>query len=252
MKREMKTPSSAIGSVANSSDTHKLVSLLALATGAVALPQTGHADIIFTDLSSEPVLVGFAGLGTNEFLFTLPGTAQVGFERLSGGPFLTQPVSVQSFYTVRVVAGDRGGGAGGIRRDGGFFAVPQVLGDAWSQEGVGTALNVTVGLATDLFAGRSPASDYSDRYLAWSFADSTQGGATRYGWVHINLDIVGFNAGGPTVTILGYAYDNTGAKPSMGMVPEPSSGALLVMGALALGSRGLRKWRQNRTAISNA
>ncbi len=59
---------------------------------------------------------------------------------------------------------------------------------------------------------------------------------------------------GPNVTIWGYAYDNTGAKPTMGQlpVPEPSSGALLVMGAMALGARGLRKWRQKRLPVNPA
>ena len=51
---------------------------------------------------------------------------------------------------------------------------------------------------------------------------------------------------GPNVTIWGYAYDNTGAQLTMGSVPEPGSAAVLAVGALMLGARGLRNWRHHR------
>src|SRR5262245_7289417 len=62
-------------------NSSKLVSLLALAAGAVAIPQTGNADIIYTDLSSNPVLVGFSpGYSGGTYIFTnLPGNVLVGF-----------------------------------------------------------------------------------------------------------------------------------------------------------------------------
>src|SRR3981189_2363724 len=79
MKIKM-TPSTPASSTANPTDSPKLVSLLALATGAVAMPQTLSADIIYTDLNSSPALVGYSG-GSDSFLFNLPGTVHLGFIR---------------------------------------------------------------------------------------------------------------------------------------------------------------------------
>src|SRR5262249_31978539 len=55
---------------------------LALASGAVAMPQTSNADIVFVDLSSNPVHVGNAS--SHDYVInTLPGTAQIGFHARS-------------------------------------------------------------------------------------------------------------------------------------------------------------------------
>jgi hypothetical protein len=230
--------------------TSKLVSLLALATGAVAMPQTGQADIIYTDLSSSPALVGFAA--SPIFTFNVPGSAQVGFARTLGKGY-TSPGSLTVYFR-SVIAGQVGGGAeAGVRALGGGFVAPQALGATWSAAPA-SLLSAAVGTANDLnfYGGRRPASDYNNQYLAWYFVDDSIGGSPRrYGWVELSLSIAGYNAGGPLVTVLRYGYDNTGAKPTMGQlpVPEPSSGALLALGAMALGSRGLRKWRQQKESV---
>lgn len=125
-------------------------------------------------------------------------------------------------------------------------AVPVDLGASWSAGGSALFVNAAVGWASEL--GQSPASGYDHKYLAWYFEDA---GNPRYGWAEVSLSIALVNPGsGANLTIWGYAYDNTGAKPTMGQmpVPEPTSGALLVMGAMALGARGLRQWRQKREA----
>src|SRR5712691_11282500 len=76
--KEQNPTSSAASSIERKGDASKLVSLLALATGAVAMPQTSNADIIFTDLSGNPVHVG--ANSTPSFLISnLPGSAQFGF-----------------------------------------------------------------------------------------------------------------------------------------------------------------------------
>lgn len=233
----------------NSVETTRLVSLLTLAAGAIALPQTGQADIIYTDLNSSPVTIGYGG-GVDSFLFTLPGNASFGFER-------QQTFTSTTFTTINyrtVLAGDRSGiSPAGVRGNGSGFVVPMAAGATWSQGGVGVFYNGFVGVVDDL-GRRSPASGYDHQYLAWVFSDSTQSGALRYGWVEISLALYTYAGGGPNVTVWGYAYDNTGAKPTMGQapVPEPTSGALLVMGAMALGARGLRKWRQQREARPQA
>lgn len=248
----MNTTSNPAGSIATTTDSTKLVSLLALATSAVALPQTGNADIIYTDMTTSPVVVGYAGV--DSFLFSLPGTAVFGFQRQEFETY-TQPYSVFTINYRTVLAGDRGGASpSGVRGVAGGFASPQGFNASWSQGGVGTFYNVAVGTASS--GGRTPLNGYDHLYLAWTFRDSTQD-AFRYGWVEVSLSIGNITANpgsGPNVTIWGYAYDNTGAKPTMGQlpVPEPSSGALLAVGALMLGSRGVRKWRHNRETVSQS
>jgi hypothetical protein len=245
----MKAPSKP-ADVLGQTETQKLVSLLALAAGATAMPQATQADIIYTDLNSEPKMVGWAF--EPSYFFQLPGTALMGFERQAFQTFTTLASVTINYRTV--LAGDRGPGAVvGIRANAGGFVAPLPQGATWSQGGVFTAVNAYVAFASDS-GGMSPNAGYERQYLAWMFEDSTQGNQLRYGWAEISLEVAGYNAGGPKVTIWGYAYDDTGVKPTMGQtpVPEPTSGALMVIGAMALGARGVRKWRQNRQPATQA
>ena len=102
-------------------------------------------------------------------------------------------------------------------------------------------------------SNRTPNGGYDHMYLGFRFQDSTAGNNFRYGWIEVGLSIPFVNpigsSGGPDVTIYGYAYESNGTQPFMGQrpaVPEPSSAALMIIGALALGAPGLRKWRQGR------
>jgi hypothetical protein len=248
MKSNMNHSYSVVARGEKQTDTTKLASLLALAAGAVALPQTSQADIIYQNLNDTPGVVGPAGDAL--FLFDLPGDATVGFQRLEGYTY-TQTGSLTINYRF-VLAGDINGADAidnGVLGDGGIAkAIP--FGGAWSQ-GL-QYYSVPVGIVNDLNAS-SPAAGYERQYLAWFFEDSTQGNTRFYGWAEVSLSMASYNLGGPTVTVWGYAYDDTGAQPTMGQgIPEPSSGALLVMGAMALGARGLRKWRQSRPSQNPA
>ena len=98
---------------------------------------------------------------------------------------------------------------------------------------------------------------YGPAYLAFEFKDSSKTGSPlRYGWVGItvaNGDL--YDGDYPQLTVSGWAYDDTGAQIAMGFqgpVPEPSSMALLALGALTLGAAGVRSWRRNRAAASQA
>src|SRR5258707_14295816 len=71
-------PCLGIASDTITGDHSRLMALLAMATGALAMPQASNADIIFTDLSANPISI--FGSNTSSFLIdTLPGTARVGF-----------------------------------------------------------------------------------------------------------------------------------------------------------------------------
>ena len=234
-------------------DSTKLVSLLALAAGAIAMPQTGSADIIYTDLGGSPATVGF-GSGSAEYLVSLPGTAVFKFARSQSTTSTTFPITTNRYFR-SVIAGDFGPPSSppvklqGLASPNGF-AAPQEFGQAWNQ-GLNLFYKVTVGTRSDS-NGRRPVADYDHKYLAFQFGDSTAGNATRYGWIEVGLTVFGYNAGGPLVTIYRYGWDNTGAQPTMGQtpVPEPSSAAIVALGAMALGARGMRTWRQKRDAAT--
>ena len=250
MKTDITTSPVSVA-VSNSSGSQKLGSLLALAAGAVAMPQSSQADIIYTDMNSNPVQVGFLGGGAS-FIFTnVPSTVRFGFERVEK---LISTTVFSSYLLYRTVYARSMFGAdfAWLQAGAGGLANPLNFGAPWNAAAP-LAYTVTMGWANTYL--RSPSSGYDHMYLAWKFMD---GGAARYGWIEVGLSIVNVNpigsSGGPNVTIYGYAYDNTGAFPSMGQrpVPEPTSAAMLMVGALAMGARGLRKWRQSRQMTGNS
>jgi len=219
--------------IPGSAEGSKLVSLLALATGALAMPQTSHADIVFTDLSSAPVTVG--PLADPSYLLNLPGTHQFSFR--AGTLSSTKHV---------VVAGQQGGGVNvyvQLKTDGVSFALPVGKSVLWSQINMpGLYKTGFVGTSTTLGVHKPNA--YDHQYLAFQFKDSSHGNAVVYGWVELSEHFPA--SGGPEVTIFGYAYDNTGAPVATGLVPEPASGSLLAFGAMTLGAAGVRSWRRRR------
>ena len=251
MKTDLTTASVSLS--CSPADSTKLASLLALAAGAIAMPQTGNAEIVYTDLSSSPKQVGWTG-GAASYLLQLPGTVLFGFQRFQQTLTTTTPFT-STFFVRGVIAADMYGAATARIQEGpGGFAAPQTYGVAWNQGGFPLVYTVTMGAAST--SNRTPSSGYDHQYLGFRFRDSTAGNAFRYGWIEVGLTMGLVNpfpspSGGPNVTIYGYGWDNTGAQPTMGQkpaVPEPTSAALLMIGALALGAPGLRKWRQNRTA----
>src|SRR5437879_4784387 len=88
MKNELSDVHSMSGSASNG-DAPKLMSLLALAAGALAMPQTSSADIVFVDLSTNGITV--TGDTGSSFTNNLPGFARLGF---SGGERKTTVASL--------------------------------------------------------------------------------------------------------------------------------------------------------------
>jgi hypothetical protein len=234
---------------ARQTDPAKLVSLLALATGAAAIPQTTNADIIFTDLSSSPVTVGYSGV--DNYPITLPGTAQFGFQRQRSN---MPQSSFRSIYYRSVVAGRMGGSASVKLQAVNNRLVARATGDVW--QGQSAANDALVGSARQLVyvgtpvgSAHYPNSYSGHKYLVFEFSDTSHGGANRFAWadiVLVNGDLG--SSSGPNVTIYGWAYDDTGAFIAAGAtsVPEPSSTAFLAIGALVLGAKGLRTWRHKQ------
>ena len=89
----------------------------------------------------------------------------------------------------------------------------------------------------------------NNKFLLFRFKDSTQPGSPlRYGWIRLGLANAAGNGNFPDIAINDYAWDTTGAQIIAGQVPEPTAPALLALGALTLGAKGLRSWRKNRPA----
>jgi len=240
MKSDTSAARSVSASISNSDDSSKLISLLALAAGALAMPQTSNADVIFNDLGANFVTIGPGG--TNSFLIdNLPGTARLEFASLHNAQ-----------NTSRVVTARLAGGYVRLRTHS-SFALMAGLGATWDQiktpNGTGTVLSNRGLIAKVDAAGHFPNS-FIHLYLSFKFKDSTQVPPNdRYGWVDLSLSNPG-GAAGPDVTVFKYAFETTGATIAMGIVPEPGSTSLLALGALTLGASGLRSWRRKRAAAS--
>jgi hypothetical protein len=225
-------------SVADSGDSAKLLSLLALATGAVAIPQTSNADIVFTDLSANPGHVG----GTNSsYVIDTHLGAQLGFH--------THHQGAMTATSLRLVTGRQEAGYVRIKIQASFFVMANA-GKTWNQIGGNVRSSGVGGANSAITAG--PAS-YNHEYLLFEFKDSTQPlNPLRFGWVELSLANTAGNSNFPDIAIEGYAWDTTGANIAAGQVPEPSAPALLALGALALGATGLRSWRKNRPAPTSS
>jgi hypothetical protein len=227
-----------ISVTSSKADSAKLLSLLALASGAVAMPQSSNADITFVDLSANPPHVGPLS-GSSYVINTFPGDALLGFHTSHRGGTMTAS-------SIRLVKGGQDAGYVRVKTAVSLFMMVNA-GQIWNA-GVGNT-SVYGFAGTNKFNGHRPGS-YNDMFMLFEFKDSTQPGSPmRYGWVELSLaNSADDNAGYPDLTIEGYAWDTTGAKLASGQVPEPSTTALLALGALTLGAKGLRSWRKNRPA----
>ncbi len=244
MKSELSNAYSMSVSAGKDGDASKLMSLLALASAALAMPQTGNADIIFTDLSANAPTVG-TNASPSFIITNLPGTARLGFEAQH-----VQHTSIHQPASARWVSAFQSKGYVRLKTHS-SFVVPVGRGLTWDQI-PGPIVQTTFGeigqFLTNLKAHFPDSFDHM--YLPFIFKDSTQvGSPLRYGWVEISLLNLATGPG-PEVTIFGYAYDDTGAHLATGVVPEPASITLLALGALALGAKGLRSWRRNRPAAN--
>ena len=238
----MKTtpPCCNIPSDTSKGDSSKLLSLLAMATGALAMPQAANGDIIFTDLGSSPISV--LGVNNSTFLIdTLPGTARLGF----CGHTIVSPAMMLTTHSVRA---SQKAGYVRFKTDGNGFMALAPAGLSWNKViGVSSVFG-TAAIANQ--QAHSPNS-FDHLYVSFKFKDINLPplANVRYGWIDLGLE----NANGaiPKVTIFGYAYGDPEVPIPTGatVIPEPAPVALLAIGALTLGAKGLRAWRRNRAAI---
>jgi hypothetical protein len=227
----------------------RLLSLLALSAGALAMPQEGEAGIVFTDLGPSGITVGFTS-GVNSWVGALPGGVNLSLWKVT-----TTHNGVTAFQSVYL---GKKTGTGLLVKQASIGAPPVKFvrtlnaGQNWGTIG-GTAATfqrlgerrIISSVHTALGPG-SPAGNFSHQYAAFRFGTP---GSYYYGWAELSLSTAGSPSPlGPDATIWGYAYDDVaGNQIAMGAVPEPSQTAI-VMGALALGAAGIRRWRSRKLA----
>jgi hypothetical protein len=71
--------------------------------------------------------------------------------------------------------------------------------------------------------------------------------AINYGYMTLTSD----GTTGFPLTITGWSFENSGAAITVSSVPEPATGAMLTMGALALGALNLRRLRRQRRQLAS-
>ena len=230
-------------------------SILALAAGASALPLTDSADAaIIVDSSQNNTVIGWntASGQTRDVQFTLPGGGGLRFRTFataSGGSY--RPAPSYGLVGVRVsFAGVTGNMQSKTSRPylapfGATVAAGTgLLASAWLNGAV-IFTNGSSSLGNSAFSGQS-------KYLLFDFNNS---GTTNYGWLEIKTlttGVVGEGQSNYSATLGTLAYDDSGATILAGQtvpVPEPSSAAIAMGGALVAGAAGLRRWRKDRAAV---
>jgi hypothetical protein len=103
-----------------------------------------------------------------------------------------------------------------------------------------------IGAAGAYVTGQSVGSAFTSGgqgYVGVRFVNEALGGITNFGWVLLSTTS---GSSGFPVTVVSWAYENSGGSIAAGAIPEPSTTALL--GVMAAGAFGVRQWRRRKAA----
>lgn len=107
-----------------------------------------------------------------------------------------------------------------------------IAGDNAANLGFGTTIDIGQAFSAVSFYGGVDIPSISTGYIGFKFdPDSVVGAQTWFGWARI---AVGNNTGAVDGSVIEWAYDDAGDSIKVGAVPEPSSIAMLAMGAAGL------------------
>ena len=204
-------------------NTGLALKLTALA-GAAAIPPGAHAAIVHsttTPISSasntgwdvDGLHLVF-DISQTRFKTAFSTRAYAKLNPRAGGRF----VASKNFSVAKLNLGDKVGPTLGVS--------PKPFTGRWLSNGAQ--------VLTNFYGNNGEPLQLGANYIGFSFVN---GATTDYGWANLVLNCsstTGF-------TIQDAYYENTGAAITVGAVPEPSSIALL-----ALGATGLAAWRQRK------
>ena len=84
--------------------------------------------------------------------------------------------------------------------------------------------------------------------VRFKIGSNTAGPNYHYAWLRVQI-----NAAGDFLTIIDWAYeDQPGVAIAAGATPEPGTGAMVGLGLLALGARGVRHRRKRLAELAKA
>lgn len=224
----------------------KQQSLKVLASTAAAMPMltvNSEAEIIVNSSLAGTVISWNNTPSATANLF-----GSVGFNI---GTRATASGGVSASFFVGVGAAWNGT-SGGFRRGGNGLnaAFLGAAGDTFNAVGIGQSqfanINLGSGYGGNIYSNLGNyafSSAEGPKYLMFRFDN---GGTFNYGWLEIT-EMTGTGSGSQSdysATLGNFAYDNSGATLANGVVPEPSSVALLMMGAMVGGARLLRRARE--------
>ena len=231
-----------------------LKSLLTLASGAAslgAIDPSAQAALIATTFAT-PKTVGYGSGQLTSFNIDLPGDANLQFARSAPASSSNLVLAAQTNGYVRVgrQSDVRSADVGGSK-----VAFRTNAGATWNNAGRINAINSSSGniirSTSSQIAGPGA---FSDKYLLFTFKNSLNADQLQYGWVGMSAATI--TAGEYTkisVTLTGWAYDDTGATIKAGdgllAVPEPTNAGLLVV-AMVVGGSALRQRRKPQPAAS--
>ncbi len=200
------------------------------ALAATAATPTASANIIYSGPLNVAVPQTSAGIYFN-FLTGATSLTSTGFAAYDFNPYLGTGLSF--FFSGTATTGNAG-----LQNASGVY---QVLAPGALISAAGT-----YGTA----GGAAPMANYrageTGGYLGVHFLNETTG-AVNYGWVQLTTSAGTSPTQGFPATVLGYAFDDTGAGILAGQiaaVPEPATVTLL--GVMAAGAVGVRQWRRRR------